>query len=119
VTDSWPTELTYRRDERVLFVCFDDETAYELPAELLRVESPSAEVRGHGLDTKQTVPGKRDVSITSLEPVGNYAVRISFSDGHNTGLYSWAYLRQLGRTRDHIWRSYEAALAARGLSRDP
>lgn len=119
MSDTWPIELTYRRDERILFVRFEDQSAYELPAELLRVESPSAEVRGHGLDTKQIVPGKRDVSITALEPVGNYAVRISFSDGHNTGLFSWAYLRQLGRTRDQVWRAYETALAARGLSRDP
>jgi len=86
---------------------------------LLRVESPSAEVQGHGPSQKQTIGGKRDVGITRLEPVGNYAVRIVFDDGHSTGLYSWQYLYALGRDQDVIWESYLKALEERGLRREP
>ena len=114
----WPTEIRYRREEKVVEIDFDDDRSYRLPAELLRVESPSAEVMGHGAG-KTIVAGRRHVAITEIEPVGNYAVRLSFDDLHNTGIYSWAYLRHLGENRDEIWLAYLDALDERGLSRDP
>ena len=89
------------------------------PAEFLRVESPSAEVQGHGPGQKQLVAGRQHVGILALEPVGNYAVRIKFDDLHDTGIYSWQYMRQLGENKDQIWRDYLAALEAKGLSHDP
>jgi DUF971 family protein len=113
----WPTEIRLRRDRRALTVAFDDGVAHELPAEMLRVLSPSAEVQGHSPEQRQTVPGKRDVSIAAVDPVGNYAVRLTFSDGHNTGLFSWTYLRHLGEERDSLWAGYLAELQAKGLSR--
>ncbi|HEX9808096.1 MAG TPA: DUF971 domain-containing protein [Alphaproteobacteria bacterium] len=112
-------ELRLKRAERRLEVTFADGARFSFPAEFLRVESPSAEVQGHGPTGKLTVPGKREVGIGALEPVGNYAVRIVFDDGHDTGIYSWAYLRELGESQDRRWRDYLAALAARGLARDP
>ena len=115
----WPTALRLKSAERVLEVDFDDGTSFALPAEFLRVESPSAEVRGHGPGQKQLVAGRRDVGIVNLEPVGNYAVRIVFDDSHDTGLYSWEYLLELGRDRERLWRAYLEALEAAGLSRDP
>jgi DUF971 family protein len=113
----WPVELRVLRAERRLEVDFDDGTTVSLPAELLRVESPSAEVQGHGPSQKVTVPGKRSVGIVRLEPVGNYAVRIVFDDGHSTGIYAWSYLLRLGRERERIWGEYLKALEAKGLSR--
>jgi DUF971 family protein len=115
---AWPVEIRVKRAERRLEIDFDDGTTFAFPAELLRVESPSAEVQGHTPSHKTIVPGKRNVAITSVEPVGNYAVRILFDDGHSTGIYSWVYLHRLGRERERIWRAYLDALAARGLSRD-
>ena len=117
-TPHWPTEIRALRAERMLEVDFDDGTRFSLPAELLRVESPSAEVQGHSPRQKQTVPGKRDVGFVAVEPVGHYAVRIVFDDGHNTGIYSWRYLRELGETQDRLWSDYLAALEQKGLSRD-
>jgi DUF971 family protein len=114
----WPVELRVLRAERRLEVDFDDGTTVSLPAELLRVESPSAEVQGHGPSQKVTVPGKRSVGIVRLEPVGNYAVRIVFDDGHSTGIYAWSYLHKLGRERERIWGEYLKALETKGLSRD-
>jgi len=114
----WPTELRVKREERRLEVDFDDGASYSLPAELLRVESPSAEVRGHGGDEKKIVPGKRTVSIKGIEPAGHYAIRILFDDGHDTGLYTWEYLYELGLRQDEIFDTYLKALDARGLSRD-
>ncbi|WP_421996287.1 gamma-butyrobetaine hydroxylase-like domain-containing protein [Reyranella sp.] len=114
----WPTELRLIRDEARLEVEFSDGVTHALPAEYLRVESPSAEVQGHGPSQKQLVTGRRRVKITEIEPVGHYAIRLLFDDGHDTGIYSWAYLRELGDTRPQRWAAYEAALAARGLSRD-
>lgn len=111
------TEIRLNKAERVLHVTFDDGTRWPLPAEYLRVESPSAEVQGHGPDQKQIVPGKRDVAIIGIEPVGNYAVRLTFDDLHDTGIYSWEYLHELGREQDGKWSAYLAALAQRGLSR--
>lgn len=113
----WPLEIRVFRGERRLEIDFDDGASFDFPAELLRVESPSAEVQGHGPSQKVTVPGKRRVAITELEPVGNYAVRILFDDGHNTGIYSWPYLHRLGREKDGIWRRYLEALETKGLSR--
>ena len=114
----WPVELRYTRAARTLDVAYDDGATFSLPAEYLRVESPSAEVRGHG-EGRQIVAGRRHVGIIAIEPVGNYAVRLSFDDLHDTGIYSWRYLRELGERRDELWAAYLAALDARGLSRDP
>ena len=115
---SWPTELKYKRDERALHVAFDDGAKFVLPAEYLRVESPSAEVQGHGAATKVLVPGKRNITIGKIDEVGLYAVRITFSDGHDTGLFSWDYLHQLGREQAKRWFEYETKLKAAGLKRD-
>ena len=115
----WPTTLRLKSAEKVLEIDFDDGTSFALPAEFLRVESPSAEVRGHGPGQKQLVAGRRHVGIMNLEPIGNYAVRIVFDDLHDTGLYSWAYLHELGRNRERLWNAYLQALDAAGLSRDP
>ena len=114
-----PTEIRLNKAERMLYVEFDDASRYSLPAEYLRVESPSAEVQGHGPHQKKIVPGKRDVAIIGIEPVGNYAVRLVFDDLHDTGIYSWEYLHDLGRERDRRWPAYLAALTARGLRREP
>ena len=114
-----PTEVRVRRAAQRLEVDFDDGLRVALPAELLRVESPSAAVQGHAPDQKQIVPGKRGVSIDTAEPVGHYAIRIRFTDGHDTGIYSWALLHEMGRNQDALWTAYLAALAQRGLSRDP
>jgi DUF971 family protein len=114
-----PTELRLKRAERRLEVDFDDGSRFAFPAEFLRVESPSAEVQGHGPTERRTVPGRRHVGIISLEPVGHYAVRILFDDTHDTGIYSWEYLYRLGREQAQRWRDYLNALASQGLSRDP
>ncbi len=116
--DRWPVELRYRRGARVLSVTFDDGTHHELSAELLRVESPSAEVQGHGLEERKLVAGKRHVGIETIEPVGHYAVRLVFDDGHDTGFYTWATLDRLGRERDILWADYEARLHKAGLDRE-
>lgn len=115
----WPVEIRLVRDERRLEVDFDDGCKFALPAELLRVESPSAEVQGHGTGRKAVVARRRHVGVSRIEPVGRYAVRLHFDDGHDTGLFSWPYLYRLGRDRDRVWRAYLDALAERGLSRDP
>jgi len=107
----WPTELRLEPDKKTLIVAFDDGQRFTLPAEYLRVESPSAEVQGHSPSQKQIIKGKEGVTISALEPVGNYAVRIRFDDGHDTGLFSWDYLYELGRERDAKWATY---LKARG-----
>jgi DUF971 family protein len=114
---AWPTELRLKKAARTLTVSFDDGANFTLPAELLRVYSPSAEVKGHGGVGGTLVHGKRSVAIASLDAVGNYAVRIAFDDGHKTGLYTWAYLRELGETQAAKWAAYEARLAEAGLSR--
>jgi DUF971 family protein len=115
----WPTELRLKKAEKVLEIAFDDGSRFALPAEYLRVESPSAEVQGHGPGQKTLVPGRAQVGIMNLEPVGNYAVRIQFDDLHDTGIYSWDYLHQLGVEHERRWRDYLAALAANSLSREP
>ncbi len=114
----WPTDIKLRKSEHALEVTFDDGKTFHLPAEYLRVESPSAEVQGHGASQKVTLGGKRDVAIDGLEPVGNYAVRLIFSDGHDTGLYTWETLYRLGRDQEKIWTDYLYALEQKGLSRD-
>ena len=113
----WPTEIRLKRDRRALGVAFDDGVAHDLPAEMLRVLSPSAEVQGHSPEQRKTVGGKKDVSITAVDPVGNYAVRLTFDDGHNTGLFTWTYLRKLGDEREKLWGEYVAELKAKGLGR--
>jgi DUF971 family protein len=113
------TEIRLDRASRVLHVTFDDGTVHALPAEYLRVESPSAEVQGHHPGQKQVVAGRRHVSIIGIEPVGHYAVRLVFDDLHDSGIFSWDYLHELGRKQDQLWPAYLDALAARGLSRDP
>ena len=118
-TIGWPVELRLKRSEKLLEVTFDDGSRFRLPAEYLRVESPSAEVQGHGPGQKTLVHGRAHVGIISLEPVGNYAVRITFDDLHDTGIYSWSYLYQLGVEHSQRWRKYLGALAANGLSREP
>ena len=115
----WPLELRLKQAEKVLEVVFDDGNRFRLPAEYLRVESPSAEVQGHGPGQKTIVHGRARVGIIALEPVGNYAVRITFDDLHDTGIYSWDYLYELGIQHEQRWRDYLAALAANGLSREP
>jgi DUF971 family protein len=115
----WPVELRLKRAEKRLDIEFDDGKRFNLPAEYLRVESPSAEVQGHGPGERIVVAERAQVGILALEPVGNYAVRIKFDDLHDTGLYSWDYLYQLGIEHDKRWADYLRALAERGLSREP
>jgi DUF971 family protein len=118
-TTPTPTEITLHASSRVLEIAFDDGRRYRLPYEFLRVYSPSAEVRGHGPGQETLQVGKRDVTITQLEPVGYYAVQPLFSDGHSSGIYSWDYLHELGETHDRLWADYLARLEAAGASRDP
>lgn len=115
--DPWPVELRLADGKTTLIISWDDGRADELAAEYLRVESPSAEVQGHRPDEKQTVSGKRDVTIRDVEAVGSYAVRLIFSDGHSTGIYTWPYLRKLADEREAIWGRYLDALAEKGLTR--
>jgi DUF971 family protein len=114
-----PTEIRFRKAEKTLDITFDDGTSYSFPAELLRVESPSAEVQGHGPGQKTIVAGRRHVSIMEIEPVGHYAIRLTFDDLHDTGIFSWAYLLELGAQMEERWNAYLAALKANGMSRDP
>jgi DUF971 family protein len=111
-----PTELRVSKDRKVLTVTFAGE-AHALPAEMLRVLSPSAEVQGHSPEQRVTVGGKRNVAIAALHPVGNYAVRVVFDDGHDTGIFTWAYLDRLGREKDALWEAYLGELEAKGLTR--
>jgi len=115
----WPSEIQLIKAEKILEVAYDDGRTFRLPAEYLRVESPSAEVQGHGPGERRLVAGRRHVGILEVEPVGNYAVRLVFDDLHDTGIYSWSYLYELGIEHERRWRDYLAALAANGLGRDP
>jgi DUF971 family protein len=112
-----PTELRVSKDRRLLTVTFPGGRLFELPAEILRVLSPSAEVQGHSPEQRVTVPGKRDVAIGRVEPVGNYAVRIVFDDRHDTGIFTWNYLEELGAEKEARWQAYLDELAQKGLSR--
>jgi len=114
-----PTEIKLHQASHVLEITFSDGRNFRLPYEFLRVSSPSAEVRGHGPGQETLQTGKRDVTITSIEPVGHYALRPTFSDGHSTGIYSWEYLLDLGERQDTLWRDYLARLAQANASRDP
>lgn len=114
----WPTELKISKDKRTLNITFDDGVSYALSAEYLRVTSPSAEVQGHSPAQRKTVPGKRDVEIMKVEPVGNYAVRLTFTDLHDTGIFSWNYLRELGDEYEEKWANYLAELAEKQMSRE-
>jgi DUF971 family protein len=113
----WPTELRLGKDKTSLSVAFDNGERWELPAEYLRVKSPSAEVQGHSPDERKTVGGKRNVAILEVNPIGNYAVRLVFDDMHSTGIFSWEYLHELGRDRDARWQNYLDELAGKGLTR--
>nr|WP_244669088.1 DUF971 domain-containing protein [Rhodobium orientis] len=115
----WPTEIRLSKDRRTLTVGFDSGETFALPAEFLRIASPSAEVQGHSPDQRKTVPGKRNVEILSLEQVGNYAVKITFDDLHDTGLYTYDYLWDVGHRQDALWQRYLGELEAQGLSREP
>ncbi len=118
-TSHHPTEIRVKREEKVLEIDFDDGKSFRLPAELLRVESPSAEVQGHSPADKKVVAGRRHVGIMGVEPVGNYAISIKFDDLHDSGIYSWDTLYEFGERQDEIWQAYLTALEAKGLSRDP
>ncbi len=114
-----PVEIKLHRKSRVLEISFDDGKTYRLSCEYLRVYSPSAEVRGHGPGQETLQQGKKDVEISAIEPVGHYAVKLVFSDGHDTGLYSWDYLHGLGEDEPRLWQQYLEKLALAGLNREP
>lgn len=118
-TTHWPLEVRLKTEEKRLEIDFDDGRTFSYPAEFLRVHSPSAEVQGHGPGQKQTVSGRRHVGIMRLEPIGHYALRIVFDDLHDSGIFSWKLLRELGEDQDRLWADYLAELEAKGLSRDP
>jgi DUF971 family protein len=115
----WPTELRLHKDRKTLTVAFDNGESFDLAAEYLRVRSPSAEVQGHSPDERKLVPGKKNVMILEVHPVGNYAVRLVFDDLHSTGIFSWDYLLELGRQHKRYWQDYIDELAQKGLSREP
>lgn len=117
--DHVPTEIRLRQKSRLLSVTFDDGSSFELPFEYLRVYSPSAEVRGHGAGQEVLQKGKEKVQITRLDPVGHYAIRIVFDDGHDTGLYTWNYLYELGAGQEQRWQAYLDRLSAAGYARQP
>jgi len=114
----WPTELRLSKDKKMLTVAFEGGERFALPAEYLRVKSPSAEVQGHSPDERKTVPGKRNVMILEVQPVGNYAIRLVFDDMHSTGIFSWDYLLELGQSQPRYWQEYLDELAAKGMTRD-
>ena len=117
-TQAQPTALTVHQASKVLEIGFDDGAVFRIPVELMRVYSPSAEVQGHGPGQEVLQTGKREVGIVSIEPVGHYAVQPTFSDGHDTGIFSWGYLYHLGSRQDELWQAYLERLAAAGKSRD-
>jgi len=119
MSNPWPTELRLHKDRKTLAVAFDNGEGFELPAEYLRVRSPSAEVQGHSPAERRVVAGKCEVQILELHPVGNYAVRLVFDDLHSTGIFSWDYLFELGRNREQYWRDYLDELQQKNLSRVP
>jgi DUF971 family protein len=118
VSVAWPVEIRLAKDRRTLHVAFDDGKTFSLSTELLRVTSPSAELQGHSEAERKTVGGKRNVTILSVDPVGNYAVRLGFDDMHTTGIYSWAFLRDLGLNAETRFQDYLDDLRAKGLDRD-
>ena len=118
-TQCKPKEIRLKKEEKVLEIDFEDGKTFSLPAELLRVESPSAEVQGHGPGQKTIIAGRRHIGILSVEPVGNYAIRINFDDLHDTGIFSWETLYDYGLRKDELWQNYLEALKENNLSRDP
>jgi len=114
-----PTEIKLHQKSRVLEIAFDDGKSFRLPYEFLRVHSPSAEVRGHGPGQEVLQAGKKEVDIARVEPVGSYAIQLCFSDGHETGIYSWDFLYQLGEEQDPMWRRYLERMEQAGASREP
>ena len=116
---AWPSEIRLHKDRKTLTVTFDGGEHFDLPAEYLRVKSPSAEVQGHSAEERKTMSGKRHVGIMEVIPVGNYAVRLEFDDMHSTGIFGWDYLRDLGRNYTRFWQDYLDELAAKNLTRDP
>lgn len=114
----WPTELRLHKDRKQLTVVFDSGESFDLPAEYLRVKSPSAEVQGHSAAERKTIGGKRNVEILEVDAVGNYAVRLTFDDMHSTGIFSWEYLHELGSHQSDYWRDYLDGLTRKGLTRD-
>ncbi len=119
MTKPWPEEIRVKRAERRLEIAFDTGERFILPAEFLRVLSPSAEVQGHGTEKPPPLGGKSNVGLTNAEPVGNYAVRLHFDDGHSTGLYSWDLLYRMGKELDALWAEYLKRLEGEGLTREP
>lgn len=115
----WPVEIRLKQADKALEIDFEGGESFRLPAEYLRVESPSAEVQGHGPGQRQLISGRRHVGILGIDPVGNYAIRIRFDDLHDSGIYSWSYLHELGREQERRWRDYLAALDRHGLTREP
>jgi DUF971 family protein len=113
-----PTEITLHQQSKALEIAFDDGARYKLPFEFLRVFSPSAEVRGHGLGQETLQVGKRNVTLTDIEPSGSYAIKLEFDDGHDSGLYTWEYLHELGKYQDAMWSDYLTKLEAAGASRE-
>jgi DUF971 family protein len=118
-TEAWPSELRLHKDRKTFTVTFEGGERFDLPAEYLRVKSPSAEVQGHSAEERKTVPGKREVGIIEVLPIGNYAVRLVFDDLHDTGIFGWEYLRELGRNYARYWQDYLDELAAKNLTREP
>lgn len=116
--DITPSEIRLLENKKALVVCFDDKK-YQFSAEMLRVESPSAEVQGHGKGEKKLVAGKKGITIKGLEPRGNYAIQIAFDDGHHTGIYTWSYLFDLGERQQEVWATYLDNMAANNLDRAP
>jgi len=114
----WPTDLNFNRSERTLNITFNNGDAFALPFELLRVESPSAEVQGHSAEQKQLVSGKRQVDIVRADPTGNYAVRLVFDDGHDSGIFTWDFFHEMGTNLEKKWATYLAALTEESLGRD-
>jgi len=114
-----PTEIRLKSEEKVLEVDFPGGITYRFPAEILRVESPSAEVQGHGPGQKKTLPGRAHVGIMAVEPVGHYGVKLVFDDLHDTGIFTWDYFYEMGPRLDDVWKTYLAALDKEGLSREP
>jgi len=117
--DNIPTEIRLQKKSRQIVIAYDDGSRFELSFEYLRVNSPSAEVKGHGPGQEVLQTGKENVQVTAIEPIGHYAVRLVFDDGHNTGLYSWSYLYELGTERDSKWQAYLDRLEAAGYARQP
>ena len=118
-TKPWPTEIRLAKDKKSLTVVFSDGESHDYTAEYLRIVSPSAEVQGHSPSQRQTIPGKRNIEIMKIEQVGNYAIRLTFTDLHDTGIYSWDYLSQIARDHDFLWGRYKQEIEEKGLSRDP